>query len=98
MQCSPRLIQSWGLGRAVKFTQFWGLSRFLMSSISPSVMELKRDKCYRLTKRTRRFFVQRDTLKTLAIFSHVKPIPLKSSSSSGGMFIDGLPGRPFFSD
>ena len=41
-----------------------------------------------------RITVQRDTLKTLAIFTQVKPIPLKSSSTSGWMFIDGLPGRP----
>ena len=65
IQCLPKLIQSCGLGRAVKLTQFWGLSRFLMPSISSSVMELKRDKCSRANKRTRRFIVQRDTLKTL---------------------------------
>ena len=87
IQCSPKLIQSCGLGRAVKLTQFWGLSRFLMPSISSSVMELKRDKCSRSNKRTRRFIVQRDTLKTLAIFSQVKPIPLKSSSTSGGILL-----------
>ena len=61
-------------------------------------MVMKRDKCSRSNKRTRRIIVQRDNLKTLAIFTQVKPIPLKSSSTSGGMFVDGLPGRPFFSD
>ena len=38
-------------------------------------MVLKRDKCSRSIKWTRRT-LQRDTLKTLAIFTQVKPIPL----------------------
>ena len=70
-------------------------SRIILS-ISSSFMVLKRDKCSRSNKRTRRMIVQRDTLKFLAIFSHVKPSPRKSSSTSGGISTDGLPGRPFF--
>ena len=49
--------------------------------------------CSRSNKRTQCIIVQ-DTLKTLAIFTQVKPSPLKSLSTSAGMFIDGLPGRP----
>ena len=54
--------------------------------------------CSRSNKWTQCIIVQQDTLKTLAIFTQVKPSPLKSLSTSGGVFIDGLPGRPFFSD
>jgi len=39
-------------------------------------MVLKRDKCSRSIKWILRIIVQRDTLKTLAIFTQVKPIPL----------------------
>ena len=51
-------------------------------------MELKGDKCSRANKRTRRFIVQRDTLKTLASLAkwNLYPYPiLKSSSTSGGI-------------
>ena len=47
-------------------------------------------------KRTRRMIVQRDTPNILAIFCHVKPSPLNSSSTSGGMLTEGRPGPPFF--
>ena len=47
-----------------------------MPSISSSVLVLKRDKCSRSIKWTLRIIVQRDTLKTLAIFTQVKPILL----------------------
>ena len=72
------------------------MKSWLMLSISSSLMVLKRDKCSRSNERTRHIIVQRDTRKILAIFSHVKPSPRKSSSTSDGISTDGLPGRPFF--
>ena len=69
---------------------------FLLGLITVPRETGNRDKCSSSNKRTRRMIVQRDTPNILAIFCHMKPSPINSSSTSGEMLTEGRPGPPFF--
>ena len=84
-----RRVRSFELQHLSLFSSITREHHHLFSSIT-------RDKCSSSNKRTRRMIVPRDTPNILAIFCHVKPSPLNSSSTSGGMLTECRPGPPFF--